>query len=691
MIEINHDIGNLKGVGPLLQEKLNSQNIFIIEDLLFLLPLKYEDRTQLFDLKKAPIDHRCLVKGKIIDSKILFYGRRTLQVVIDDGTEKLKLRFFYFSNNQYKQFKVNETVVCFGLLKNNNNKLEMIHPEYKLLDISKNFETEDALTPIYPSVDGIKQGRVRNLVQQATNILKFSDPKDLIPTSILDQLDLPELKTSLLTLHNPPQNISINNIDEELIAFRNRLSFEELLAYYVSLKNLRRLALRKDADKLCQGKTQIEQFTKSLNFKLTSAQIRVTNEIIDDLSLPRPMMRMLQGDVGSGKTVVAAIACLKAILNKKQAAFMAPTELLAQQHFEALTRLFENQRIKIAILTGSLKQATRKNIQHLIQHGKIDLIIGTHALFQDGVIFKNLSLIVIDEQHRFGVKQRVALREKGTDGNSHPHQLIMTATPIPRTLALAAYADLDTSIIDELPSGRKPIKTLIISNNKRKSVIEKIKIACQNGQQAYWVCPLIDESDKIEADAANSRFQDLSSRIKSIKIGLIHGRQKNQDKEKTMLLFKEGEIDLLVATTIIEVGVDVPNASLMVIENSERMGLSQLHQLRGRVGRGSEESHCILLYKPPLNTIAKERLSVLRDSSDGFFISQKDLELRGPGEILGKKQTGLPQYRIANISRDANLMPNVQKTAEIIMKKFPNRTNDIVSRWLGSSEKLGKV
>ena len=691
MIEINHDISNLKGVGPLLQEKLNSQNIFIIEDLLFLLPLKYEDRTQLFDLKKAPIDHRCLVKGKIIDSKILFYGRRTLQVIIDDGTEKLKLRFFYFSNNQYKQFKVNETVVCFGLLKNNNNKLEMIHPEYKLLDISKNFETEDALTPIYPSVDGIKQGRVRNLVQQATNILKFSDPKDLIPTSILDQLDLPELKTSLLTLHNPPQNISINKIDEELITFRNRLSFEELLAYYVSLKNLRKLALRKDADKLCEGKKQIEQFTKSLNFKLTSAQKRVTNEIIDDLSLPRPMMRMLQGDVGSGKTVVAAIACLKAILNKKQAAFMAPTELLAQQHFEALTRLFENQKIKIAILTGSLKQATRKNIQHLIQHGKIDLIIGTHALFQDGVIFKNLSLIVIDEQHRFGVKQRVALREKGTEGNSHPHQLIMTATPIPRTLALAAYADLDTSIIDELPSGRKPIKTLIISNNKRKSVIEKIKIACQNGQQAYWVCPLIDESDKIEADAANSRFQDLSSRIKSIKIGLIHGRQKNQDKEKTMLLFKEGEIDLLVATTIIEVGVDVPNASLMVIENSERMGLSQLHQLRGRVGRGSEESHCILLYKPPLNTIAKERLSVLRDSSDGFFISQKDLELRGPGEILGKKQTGLPQYRIANISRDANLMPNVQKTAEIIMKKFPKRTNDIVSRWLGSSEKLGKV
>ena len=691
MIEINHEISNLKGVGPLLQDKLNSQNIYIIEDLLFLLPLKYEDRTQLYDLEKAPIDHRCLVKGKIIDSKILFYGRRTLQVIIDDGTEILKLRFFYFSNNQYKQFKLNETVVCFGLLKNNNNKLEMIHPEYKILNTSKNFKTEDALTPIYPAVDGIKQGRVRNLVQQATNILKFSDPKDLIPTSILDQLNLPELKKSLLTLHNPPKKVHIKNIDEELIVFRNRLSFEELLAYYVSLKNLRKLALRKNADKLCQGKMQIEQFTNSLNFKLTSAQKRVTNEIIDDLSLPRPMMRMLQGDVGSGKTIVAAIACLKAILNRKQAAFMAPTELLAQQHFESLTRLFENQKIKIAILTGSLKQSTRKNIQHLIQHGKIDLIIGTHALFQDSVIFKHLSLIVIDEQHRFGVKQRVALREKGTEGNSHPHQLIMTATPIPRTLAMAAYADLDTSIIDELPSGRKPIKTLIISNNKRKSVIEKIKIACQNGQQAYWVCPLIDESDKIEADAANNRFQDLSNRIKSIKIGLIHGRQKNQDKEKTMLLFKEGKIDLLVATTIIEVGVDVPNANLMVIENSERMGLSQLHQLRGRVGRGSDESHCILLYKPPLSTIGKERLSVLRDSNDGFYISQKDLELRGPGEILGKKQTGLPQYRIANISRDANLMPKVQKTAEIIMKSFPNRTNEIVSRWLGSSEKLGKV
>ena len=691
MIEINHEVSNLKGVGPLLQEKLNSQNISIIEDLLFLLPLKYEDRTQLFDLEKAPIDHRCLVKGEIIDSKILFYGRRTLQVIIDDGTEKLKLRFFYFSNNQYKQFKLNETVVCFGLLKNNNNKLEMIHPEYKILNIYEKFKTEEALTPIYPVIDGIKQGRVRNLVQQATNILKFSDPKDLIPSSILDELDLPALKASLLTLHSPPKNIHIKNIDEELITFKNRLSFEELLAYYVSLKNLRKLALRKNAVKLYQGEMRTEQFINSLNFKLTSAQIRVTNEILDDLSLPRPMMRMLQGDVGSGKTIVAAIACLKAILNKKQAAFMAPTELLAQQHFESLTRLFEGQEIKIAILTGSLKQSTRKNIQHLIQHGKIDLIIGTHALFQDGVIFKNLSLIVIDEQHRFGVKQRVAFREKGTNGNSHPHQLIMTATPIPRTLAMAAYADLDTSIIDELPSGRKPIKTLILSNNKRKSVIEKIKIACQNGQQAYWVCPLIDESDKIEADAAKNRFQDLSDRIKSIKIGLIHGRQKNKDKEMTMLLFKEGKIDLLVATTVIEVGVDVPNANLMVIENSERMGLSQLHQLRGRVGRGNKESHCILLYKSPLNTIAKERLSVLRDSNDGFYISQKDLELRGPGEILGKKQTGLPQYRIANISRDANLMPKVQKTAEIIMKNFPNRTNDIVSRWLGSSEKLGKV
>ena len=691
MIEINHEVSNLKGVGPLLQEKLNSQNISIIEDLLFLLPLKYEDRTQLFDLEKAPIDHRCLVKGEIIDSKILFYGRRTLQVIIDDGTEKLKLRFFYFSNNQYKQFKLNETVVCFGLLKNNNNKLEMIHPEYKILNIHEKFKTDETLTPIYPVIDGIKQGRVRNLVQQATNILKFSNPKDLIPASILDKLNLPALKASLLTLHSPPKNIHIKNIDEELINFKNRLSFEELLAYYVSLKNLRKLALRKNAVKLYQGEMRTEQFINSLNFKLTSAQIRVTNEILDDLSLPRPMMRMLQGDVGSGKTIVAAIACLKAILNKKQAAFMAPTELLAQQHFESLTRLFEGQEIKIAILTGSLKQSTRKNIQHLIQHGKIDLIIGTHALFQDGVIFKNLSLIVIDEQHRFGVKQRVAFREKGTNGNSHPHQLIMTATPIPRTLAMAAYADLDTSIIDELPSGRKPIKTLILSNNKRKSVIEKIKNACQNGQQAYWVCPLIDESDKIEADAAKNRFQDLSDRIKSIKIGLIHGRQKNKDKEMTMLLFKEGKIDLLVATTVIEVGVDVPNANLMVIENSERMGLSQLHQLRGRVGRGNKESHCILLYKSPLNTIAKERLSVLRDSNDGFYISQKDLELRGPGEILGKKQTGLPQYRIANISRDANLMPKVQKTAEIIMKNFPNRTNDIVSRWLGSSEKLGKV
>ena len=403
------------------------------------------------------------------------------------------------------------------------------------------------------------------------------------------------------------------------------------------------------------------------------------------------MMRMLQGDVGSGKTIVAAIACLKTILNKKQAALMAPTELLATQHYESLSKLFKNHDIKISILTGSIKRQIREEIEHSIFTGETNLIIGTHALFQEGVTFNNLELIVIDEQHRFGVKQRVALREKGGSGNKHAHQLIMSATPIPRTLAMAAYADLDTSIIDELPSGRKPISTLIISNNKRDSVIERIKIACENGQQAYWVCPLIDDSESIEADSATKRYEDLLNKIKSIKIGLIHGRQKNLEKEKTMQLFKQGKIDLLVATTVIEVGVDVPNANMMIIENSERMGLSQLHQLRGRVGRGKVESHCILLYQSPLNSFAKERLTVLRDSNDGFHIAQKDLELRGPGEILGKKQTGLPNYRIADLSRDAHLMPKIQKSAEIMMKQFPENTNKIISRWLGPASVLGKV
>ena len=691
MIKLDHEISLLKGVGPALKAKLNNQGIKVIEDFLFVLPLRYEDRTNLYEIKNAPINERCLIQGKVNESKVLFYGRRALQVIIDDGSALLKLRFFHFSNAQFKQFKKDANVVCFGLLKANRNQLEMIHPEYRILSPNQEYNTEETLTPIYSIIDGIGQGRLRNLILQAIAILRLSKPKELIPQDILKELALPALTESLIKLHNPPKNIDYENISDQLMPYKLRLSFEELLANYMSLKKLRILAQNTTSSPLEKGEKQIKNFINTLEFELTSAQNRVSKEILKDLSMPQPMMRMLQGDVGSGKTIVSAIACLKTILNKKQVALMAPTELLAEQHMESFSLWFKNTKIKTIKLTGSLKQPERLKLLAQIETGEADLIIGTHALFQEGVNFKTLALIIIDEQHRFGVNQRVALREKGSSTSDQPHQLIMTATPIPRTLAMAAYADLDSSIIDELPGGRKPVKTLVIPNNKRNSVIERIKIACLKGQQTYWVCPLIDESENIEADAATKRFKYLQNAIKPIKIGLVHGRQKSAVKENTMRLFKNAKIDLLVATTVIEVGVDAPNANLMVIENAERMGLSQLHQLRGRVGRGNAESHCILLYKSPLNSIAHKRLSILRNSNDGFFIAQKDLELRGPGEILGKKQKGLPQYKIANLTRDGHLMPSVQKTASKIMEKFPRNTNEIILRWLGNSNRLGKV
>jgi len=691
MIKLDHEISSLKGVGPALKLKLNNQGIRVIEDFLFVLPFRYEDRTNLYDIKNAPINERCLIQGKVITSKILFYGRRALQVIINDGSGALKLRFFHFSNSQFEQFQKEPNIVCFGLLKANKNQLEMIHPEYRILNPNQEYKTEETLTPIYSAIEGIGQGRLRNLIQQAITILRLSKPKELIPQDILKQLSLPALTESLIKLHNPPKSINYENISDKLMPYKLRLSFEELLANYMSLKKLRILAQSTTSSALEKGEKQIKDFIHALEFELTSAQNRVSNEILKDLSMPQPMMRMLQGDVGSGKTIVAAIACLKAIFNKKQVALMAPTELLAEQHMESFSLWYKNTEIKTIKFTGSLKQNERLKLLAQIETGEADLIIGTHALFQEGVNFKSLALIVIDEQHRFGVNQRVALREKGSNTSDQPHQLIMTATPIPRTLAMAAYADLDASIIDELPGGRKPTKTIVIPNNKRNSVIERIRIACLKGQQTYWVCPLIDESEKIKADAAISRFKYLQNAIKPIKIGLVHGRQESVIKENTMRLFKNAKIDLLVATTVIEVGVDAPNANLMVIENAERMGLSQLHQLRGRVGRGNVESHCILLYKPPLNSVAHKRLSILRDSNDGFFIAQKDLELRGPGEILGKKQKGLPQYKIANLARDAHLMPSVQKTALKIMEKFPCNTNEIIQRWLGSTITLGKI
>ena len=512
-----------------------------------------------------------------------------------------------------------------------------------------------------------------------------------MPANVKQRLAVPELASAIHYLHRPPADADVASMLAGKHPCQVRLAFEELLAHYMSLRSLRELARTEAARPLAGGATQISEFITSLPFSLTGAQQRVVAEIAADLRQPHPMMRLIQGDVGSGKTVVAAIACLQAIGSGVQAAIMAPTELLAEQHWRSFSAWLEPLAIQPAWLSGSQRAAARRAALAAIADGSAKLTIGTHALFQEGVSFRQLALVVIDEQHRFGVHQRVALREKGVSADGYPHQLVMTATPIPRTLAMAAYADLDTSIIDELPPGRHPVQTVALPETRREEVIERVRAACHAGQQAYWVCPLIEESELLDYEAAEASYEMLTRALPELRVGLVHGRMRPDEKERGMRAFKDGTIQLLVATTVIEVGVDVANASLMIIENAERMGLSQLHQLRGRVGRGSVQSHCVLLYKPPLGQIARSRLAVLRDTNDGFVVAQRDLELRGPGELLGTRQTGLPDYRIANLVRDAELMPEVQLAAETIRRTSPAIGAAIVRRWLGDAGRFGKV
>jgi ATP-dependent DNA helicase RecG len=567
----------------------------------------------------------------------------------------------------------------------------MIHPEYRLLRDHQANAVDDSLTPVYPATEGVQQGRLRNLTEQALHIMRQSPPAELLPRDVRDALDLPLLVDAIVYLHRPPADADVTLLLAGKHPCQLRLAFEELLAHYLSLRKLRAVAESEPAQPLIGGREVSDAFIAALPFQLTAAQRRVTEEILADMARPHPMMRLIQGDVGSGKTIVAAVACLNAIACDVQAAIMAPTELLAEQHWRSFTAWFEPLGIRSAWLSGSQRAAARREALESIADGDAQLVVGTHALFQEGVNFHNLALVVIDEQHRFGVHQRMALREKGVSDHGHPHQLVMTATPIPRTLAMAAYADLDTSVIDELPPGRKPVATIALPETRRDEVIERVRSACLAGQQAYWVCPLIEESDVLDYEAAEVRYELLASALPEIRVGLVHGRMRPAEKEQGMRAFKDGQIQLLVATTVIEVGVDVPNASLMIVENAERMGLSQLHQLRGRVGRGAKQSHCVLVYKPPLGQLARERLAVLRDSNDGFVVAQRDLELRGPGELLGTRQTGLPDYRIADLARDAKLMPQVQIAAESMQRNAPDKAAAIVRRWLGDAGRYGKV
>jgi ATP-dependent DNA helicase RecG len=679
-------VTRLKGVGPQLAEKLERLGIRTLQDVLFHLPTRYEDRTRIVPLGSLVPGQSAVIEGVIEHTEVAFRGRRNWLVRIADGTGSITLRFFHFSTTQSTNAKRGQRVRAFGEARRGKQTLEMIHPEYRLLHDEEAGVIEKTLTPLYPLTEGVTQGRLRSMAEQALDMLEQGrlQLSELLSADLLPKAEFPGLVAALRYVHRPPRDADLQALLEGEHSAQRRLAFEELLAHHLSLRQLRREAGTHSAVSLQDGELA-RRFLASLPFELTDAQSRVMDEVNTDLAKPVPMMRLVQGDVGSGKTVVAALAALAAVETNHQAAIMAPTELLAEQHFRNFLDWLEPLDIRVAWLSGKLGAAQRREQLELVRSGEAAVVVGTHALFQEGVEFHSLALVIIDEQHRFGVHQRLSLREKGAQGDNAPHQLIMTATPIPRTLAMTAYADLDTSVIDELPPGRTPVQTVVINESRRSEVVERVDKAIEDGRQVYWVCPLVEESEVLQYEAAEDTHAALAEALSRRRVGLVHGRMKPAEKERVMREFKAGNIDLLVATTVIEVGVDVPNASLMVIENAERMGLAQLHQLRGRVGRGDVASSCVLMYKPPLSQMARQRLGVMRDTTDGFVIAQKDLEIRGPGEVLGTKQTGLASMQVADLVRDADMLPLVHRIAEDILDRRPELAVALVERWLADA------
>ena len=685
MSELSAPVTALKGVGEALAIKLARLGVERVSDLLFHLPLRYQDRTRLTPIGLLRAGHEAVVEGEVTASDIVKGRRRSLLIRLRDGSGILSLRFFHFSPAQQQQLRPGVTVRAFGEARAGATGLEIYHPEYRLSGGSET-PVEEYYTPIYPTTEGLHQTRLRALTQQALRLLEQAPETlpDVIPDALRQRFQLPGLHASLQLLHQPPPDVDLEQLAHGLHPATRRLALEELLAHQLSLREVRLRIQADGAPELPSGRSLQTRFLAQLPFALTGAQRRVLEEIALDLARPAPMLRLVQGDVGSGKTVVAAMAALSALAGNCQAAMMAPTEILAEQHYRAFKAWFEPLGIEVAWLAGKLKGKARLDAKAAIADGRARMVVGTHALFQDDVHFQCLGLAIIDEQHRFGVHQRLALREKGEAGGLTPHQLIMTATPIPRTLAMSAYADLDVSVIDELPPGRTPVKTVVVSDERRPEVVERIRNACSDGRQAYWVCTLIEESEALQCQAAEVTRDELTQALPELAIGLIHGRMKAAEKAEVMEAFKAGELDLLVATTVIEVGVDVPNASLMIIENPERLGLSQLHQLRGRVGRGSTESFCVLLYHPPLSKSSRERLGVMRETTDGFRIAEKDLEIRGPGEVLGTRQTGLAQMKIADLERDADQLERVTALAQALQGNA-EVTAVLVRRWLGEA------
>ncbi|MEN5208393.1 ATP-dependent DNA helicase RecG [Stenotrophomonas terrae] len=687
-------LSHLAGVGPRVAAKLEARGLSTLQDLWLHLPLRYEDRTTLLPIRALKAGMAAQVEGRVEAVERGFRYRPVLRVAIsDDSGASLVLRFFHFRAAQVAQFAVGRRLRAYGTPRAGQHGLEIVHPSYHMLGDGEDALLGELLDPVYPAVEGIGPASLRKLIGQALDRLPAAAALELLPPAFLAGMGLPSLRDALLTMHRPPADADIAALGAGTHPAQRRLAMEELLAHHLSLRR-QRIALQQHRAPALRGRDGlVKALRESLPFKLTGAQQRVFDEIRKDLARAHPMLRLVQGDVGSGKTVVAALAAMLAVERGKQVALAAPTELLAEQHLNNLRSWLEPLDVRVAWLAGKVTGKARAKVLEDVASGHAQVVVGTHALMQDSVVFSDLALAIVDEQHRFGVHQRLALRDKGATAGVVPHQLVMTATPIPRTLAMAAYSDLDVSAIDELPPGRTPVQTIAISAERRPELVERIRVACQQGRQVYWVCTLIEESEedagpgnaRMDAQAAQTTFETLSAQLPELRIGLVHGRMKAAEKQAAMRAFKQAETDLLVATTVIEVGVDVPNASLMIIENAERLGLAQLHQLRGRVGRGATASSCVLMYQAPLSAMARERLETMRLTNDGFLIAEKDLELRGPGELLGTRQTGLAAFRVADLARDAGLLPTVHDLAERLLSDAPDLADRIVRRWIGGA------
>ncbi len=693
LAEVN--VSTLKGVGPALVKKLAKLGIASVQDILFHLPFRYEDRTRVTPVRAARPGESCVLEGKIIACEVAFGRRRSLLARLQDATGIISLRFYHFSKAQQNNLAKIGAVRCFGEVRVGASGYEIYHPEY--IALSKAQQMDDALTPIYPATEGITQSRFRHLVTQALDSLDANPMSEgiatfasVLPDQITQMTDM-DINQAVRYLHLPPPDADTDALMSGTHPAQTRLAFEELVAHQTSLRIIRNELQKLNAPQLKAPGALYDELHTSLGFELTRAQVKVSGEVACDMMTSQPSLRLIQGDVGSGKTVIAALAAIHAHENNLQTALMAPTELLAGQHFITLSIWLNPLGINTALLSARVTGKKRQQALASVATGDATVIIGTHALIQRQVEFKHLGLIIVDEQHRFGVHQRLALRGKNSTPNESPHQLVMTATPIPRTLSMSIYADMDCSTIDELPPGRKPVTTSVLADSRREQVIDRVASACSEGIQAYWVCTLIDESEALQCQAAEVTAAELKTRLPGLRIGLIHGRMNSIEKTARMNEFKQAQLDLLVATTVIEVGVDVPAASLMVIENSERLGLAQLHQLRGRVGRGSATSHCVLLYKKPLGAVSRQRLEVMRNSNDGFYIAERDLEIRGPGEMSGTRQSGSAQFRIADLLRDKAMLPEVKQTAITLLAENHAAADLLVKRWLREPELMGQL